>query len=253
MSKQGTDRRAGVCPRRDPGTVRAAPAGAGFSPLPTIPVSPTRCCCARRWRRWRRADIVIAETGAFGINVLDPDAGQRDRNIAEICRRLESADNIGSLCCVAHGGWAGSNSFNKHYPENFSARSVDHLVAAVQRIIDTVRPRRTRFVLETESRYLPDSADLYLEILQAVGPAGVRRPPGSGQHHLQSAALLRQRGLHPRLLRQARSAPGELPRQGHADAAPRAGALRRDLRRQRQPRLRRLFLRTGQARRRRAG
>ena len=114
------------------------------------------------------ADIVIAETGAFGINVLDPDAGRRDRNIAEICRRLESADGIGSLCCVAHGGWVGGNPFNKHHPENFSARSVDNLVAAVQRIIDTVQPRRTKFVLETESRYLPDSADLYLEILEAV-------------------------------------------------------------------------------------
>ena len=88
------------------------------------------------------ADIVIAETGAFGINVLDPDAEQRERNIAEICRRLESADSIGSLCCVAHGGWVGGNSFNKHHPENFSARSVDNLVAAVQRIIDTVQPRR---------------------------------------------------------------------------------------------------------------
>ena len=114
------------------------------------------------------ADIVIAETGAFGINVLDPDAGQRECNIAEICRRLESADSIGSLCCVAHGGWVGGNSFNKHHPDNFSARSVDNLVAAVQRIIDTVQPRRAKFVLETESRYLPDSADLYLEILQAV-------------------------------------------------------------------------------------
>ena len=114
------------------------------------------------------ADIVIAETGAFGINVIDPDVEQRERNIAEICRRLESAERIGSLCCVAHGGWAGSNSFNKHYPENFSQRSIDTLVESVQRIIDTVQPSRTKFVLETESRYLPDSADVYLEILQAV-------------------------------------------------------------------------------------
>ena len=114
------------------------------------------------------ADIVIAETGAFGINVLDPDAAQRERNVAAICRRLESAESVGSLCCVAHGGWAGGNSFNKHYPENFSQRSIANLVAAVQRIIDTVQPQRTRFVLETESRYLPDSADVYLEIMDAV-------------------------------------------------------------------------------------
>ena len=38
----------------------------------------------------------------------------------------------------------------------------------MQRIIDTVQPRHTKFVLETESRYLPDSADVYLEILKAV-------------------------------------------------------------------------------------
>ena len=60
------------------------------------------------------ADIVIAETGAFGINVLDPNAAQRERNIAEICRCLESAERIGSLCCVAHGGWAGLETESRY-------------------------------------------------------------------------------------------------------------------------------------------
>ena len=115
------------------------------------------------------ADIVVAETGAFGIK--RPRSQRRAAGNATWPRSAgawRAPRASVSLCCVAHGGWAGSNSFNKHYPENFSQRSIDTLVAAVQRIIDTVQPQRTRFVLETESRYLPDSADVYLEILKAV-------------------------------------------------------------------------------------
>ena len=113
------------------------------------------------------ADIVIAETGAFGINLIEPDPQQRQRNLDEVCRRLERAESVGSLCCVAHGGWLGSRR-NQFHRDNFSQQSVDTAIESVRKIIDAVAPQRTKFVLETESRYLPDSPDVYLQILEAV-------------------------------------------------------------------------------------
>lgn len=116
----------------------------------------------------KEADILIAETGAYGINVLEPKQDQRKSNILEICNLLERAEKIGSLCCVAHGGWVGSSRFNQHNPENFSESSVGKLISSVQEIIDTVQPEKTKFVLETESRYLPDSTEIYRYILSSV-------------------------------------------------------------------------------------
>ncbi len=117
---------------------------------------------------YREADIVIAETGAFVINMLDPDEERRQANIDLICRRLERADRVGSLCCVAHGGSPNPRNLLAHNPENFSRATFAGIVEAVQQIIDRVEPTSTRFVLETESRILPDSPDIYLEILEAV-------------------------------------------------------------------------------------
>jgi sugar phosphate isomerase/epimerase len=117
---------------------------------------------------FKEADIVIAETGAYVINMLDPNEAVREANIAQLCRRLERAEMVGSLCCVAHGGTPNTRLMMGHNPENFSQATIEGIVKAVQRIIDTVKPVTTKFVLETESRILPDSPDIYLEILDAV-------------------------------------------------------------------------------------
>lgn len=113
-------------------------------------------------------DIVIAETGAFSINILETDPVLLERNIAQICRRLERAEWIGSLCCVGHGGTVSSGRFGVSNPENLTQESFDKIVRVVQRIIDAVKPQHTKFCLETESRFLPDSPDIYLQLIQAV-------------------------------------------------------------------------------------
>ena len=119
---------------------------------------------------YKEADIAIAETGAFGINMLNPDQEAREANIDRLCRRLERAEMVGSLCCVAHTGAPNTRPWwsYAYSPENFSQTAIDGIVKTVQYIIDTVKPETTKFVLETESRILPDSPDIYLEILEAV-------------------------------------------------------------------------------------
>ena len=121
---------------------------------------------------FREADIAIAETTAFGINVADPDDELRERNISRICHRLERAERVGARCCVAHGGTPNTPQMWQHNPENFSQANIDRTVDAVQRILDAVKPETTVLVLETESRILPDSPDLYLEMIRAVDRPG---------------------------------------------------------------------------------
>jgi sugar phosphate isomerase/epimerase len=117
---------------------------------------------------FKEADIVIAETPAFGINIADPNDELREANLDRICRRLERAERIGSRCCVGHGGTPNTPRMWQHNPANFSQANIDRCVDGVQRILDAVQPQRTKFVLETESRLLPDNADVYLEMIEAV-------------------------------------------------------------------------------------
>ena len=121
---------------------------------------------------FKENDIVIAETGAFAINILETDPALLEQNISRICRRLERAEWIGSLCCVGHGGTVSSGRFGVQTPENFSQKSVDTIVQVVQRIMDTVKPEKTTFCMETESRYLPDSPEIYVELIEAVDRPG---------------------------------------------------------------------------------
>ena len=119
---------------------------------------------------YKEADIVIAETGAFGINMLHPNKETRKTNIDLLCRRLERAEMVGSLCCVAHTGApnAGYMWVRATDPENFSQATFDAIVKTIQNIIGAVKPETAKFVLETESRVLPDSPDVYLELIKAV-------------------------------------------------------------------------------------
>jgi sugar phosphate isomerase/epimerase len=140
---------------------------AAFDPDVADPVQMAEIVAA-----FKEADIVIAETSAFGINMADPNDALREQNIARICRRLERAEEIGALCCVAHGGTPNTPQMWMHNPQNFSQANVDRTVEGIQRVLDAVRPQTTKLVIETESRILPDSPDLYLEMIHAVDRPG---------------------------------------------------------------------------------
>jgi sugar phosphate isomerase/epimerase len=118
------------------------------------------------------AGIVLAEFGAYGINVLDTDRAQRERSIQTICRALEYADGAGALCCVVHGGTVQAGGWGASNPENISRASFDGNVAAFQRILDEVKPARTKLVVEMTAWALPDGPDAYLDLLAAVDRAG---------------------------------------------------------------------------------
>jgi sugar phosphate isomerase/epimerase len=121
---------------------------------------------------FKQADIVIAETPAFGINIADPNDELREANLDRICRRLERAEKVGARCCVGHGGTPNTPQMWQHNPDNFSQANIDRCVDGIQRILDAVRPQHTKFVIETESRILPDSPEIYLAMIEAVDRPG---------------------------------------------------------------------------------
>ncbi len=114
------------------------------------------------------ADIVLAEYGAYCLNILDTDPALRQANIDEICRRLERAEAMGARCCVMHGGSVETGGWGRANPENLSEKSFLETVRIVQDIIDRVRPAATKLVMETESYLFPDGPEEYLRLLDAV-------------------------------------------------------------------------------------
>lgn len=123
------------------------------------------------------ADIVLAEFGAYCINILDTDLALRRKNIDEICRRLAYADEMGARCCVMHGGTVETGDWGNANPLNMSEKSFAETVAVVQEIVDTVRPQTAKLVMETESYLLPDSPAVYLRLIEAID-----RPQGFAVH-----------------------------------------------------------------------
>jgi sugar phosphate isomerase/epimerase len=114
------------------------------------------------------ANILLAEFGAYGINVLDTDPTLRQKNIDEICHRLEYADNAGVRCCVMHGGSYETGGWGKPNPANFSEKAFEETVKAVQLIVDKVQPAHAKLVMETEKYVFPDDPDLYQRLVKAI-------------------------------------------------------------------------------------
>lgn len=113
-----------------------------------------------------KAGIVIAEVGAWS-NPLSPD--ENERNVAlEKCRNaLSLADRIGACCAVNISGSRGT-PWHGPDPRNFTDETFDMIVECVRGLIDTVRPTRAFFCLETMQNMYPHTADSYLRLVQAI-------------------------------------------------------------------------------------
>jgi sugar phosphate isomerase/epimerase len=120
---------------------------------------------------FRDARIVISEVGAWK-NMLDPDPAKRRENLAYVTERCALADAVGARCCVDIAGsydptvWYGPN------PKNLSKEFFDATVANCRSILDSVKPRRTRFTIEMMGWSIPDGPDSYLRLIRAVDRPG---------------------------------------------------------------------------------
>lgn len=111
--------------------------------------------------------VVIAEVGRW-VNLLDPDAEARKRNLATVTEGLALAEAVGARCCVDIAGSFSSTSWFGPHPDNLGPRFFDAAVENARAIIDAVKPSRTSFCYELMAWSLPDSPDACLRLIAAV-------------------------------------------------------------------------------------
>jgi len=112
-------------------------------------------------------NVVIAEVGAWK-NMLDPDAEKRRANLREVTERLALAEAVGARCCVDIAGSYNPKVWYGPHPKNFSQEFFDATVENCRRVIDEIRPKRTKFTLEIMGWALPEGPDSYLRLIKAI-------------------------------------------------------------------------------------
>jgi sugar phosphate isomerase/epimerase len=116
-------------------------------------------------------NVVIAEVGAW-VNMLDPDPTKRAKNLRYVVERLALAEAVGARCCPDIAGsynptvWYGPN------PKNVSKEFFDSTVDNCRRVLDDIKPQRTKFTIEMMGWSLPDGPDSYLKLIRAVDRSG---------------------------------------------------------------------------------
>jgi sugar phosphate isomerase/epimerase len=142
----------------------------------------------------RKANIVIAEVGAWS-NPLSSNPDERQAALLRCQQALDLADRIGAVCCVNIAGSRG-RQWDGPDPANLTDETFEMIVTSVRTIIDSIRPTRTAYSLETMPWMYPDSADSYLRLIRAIDrPAfGVHLDPAnlicSPQRYFGNAVLI---------------------------------------------------------------
>ena len=114
-----------------------------------------------------RHDVVLAEVGRW-VNLLDADATRRAANLKAVIEGLALADEVGARCCVDIAGSFNPTVWYGPHPDNLSRRFFDAAVENARKIIDAVKPVRSRFCYEMMGWALPDSAESCLRMIKAV-------------------------------------------------------------------------------------
>jgi len=114
----------------------------------------------------RKADIVIAEVGAWS-NPMSPDPSTATAAMDRCKASLALADRIGARCCVNIAGSCGKK-WDGPDAADLTDTAFDRIVTMVRTIIDTIKPTRTFYTLETMPWMYPDSPDAYLRLIKAI-------------------------------------------------------------------------------------
>ncbi len=111
--------------------------------------------------------VVIAEIGVWK-NIFDPDPAAAADALDYAKGQLALADETGVACCVNIAGTAGSAGWDAADRSNFTPETYQKIVAAIRDIVDSVRPRRAFYTLEPMPWMIPDSPDVYLQLIRDV-------------------------------------------------------------------------------------
>lgn len=122
------------------------------------------------------AGIVIGEAGAWR-NLVAHDETKRKANLEFAADTLAVADELGVLCCVAYHGtvghagdpWQLSDNYDYGpHPDNRGEAGLQRMVETARYLVDTVKPKRTKFSLEQVPWLVTGTPQDYLRLIKAV-------------------------------------------------------------------------------------
>lgn len=113
-----------------------------------------------------RHGLRIAEIGAWN-NQLERDSAKREQNFLEAVEQLKLADRVGAACCVNIAGSL-ADTWDGPHPDNLSDEIFDTIVANIQNIIDTAKPKNTFYTLEPMPWMFPHSIEDMHRLIKAV-------------------------------------------------------------------------------------
>ena len=112
-------------------------------------------------------NVVLAEVGAW-VNLLDADPDKRRQNLQYVTDRLALAEALGARCCVDIAGSFNPKLWDGPDPRNLTKEFLDATVENCRKLIDGVKPTRTKFSIEMMAWSLPNNADSYVQLIRAV-------------------------------------------------------------------------------------
>lgn len=118
----------------------------------------------------KRHNLLIAEVGAWS-NPISPDDATRKKALDFCIKSLDFAERLGARCCVNIAGARGEQWDGPH-PDNLTEETFDLIVETTRAIIDSVKPHRTCYSLETMPWVFPDSPESYLRLVHAINRPG---------------------------------------------------------------------------------
>jgi len=136
--------------------------------------------CAAFKAALARHDIVLAEVGIWQ-NVLSRNPDEAKAAFEYSVRRLHTAEELGARCAVnTVGSWCETHWDGPH-EGHYSRDFFDAAVEAARRVIDEVKPKRTKMTFEVMPCQFIDSAAEYMRFLRAVDrdAAGIHIDPAN--------------------------------------------------------------------------
>ena len=123
-----------------------------------------------------KAGLIIGEAGAWR-NLVAHDETKRQANLQYAVDTLAVADELGVVACVAyHGsvghpgdGWGLSNNYDYGpHPDNLGEAGFQRAVETARYVIDSVKPKHTKFSLEMVPWLVTGTPESYLRLIKAV-------------------------------------------------------------------------------------
>lgn len=122
------------------------------------------------------AGVIIGEAGAWR-NLVAHDEAKRKANLDFAVDALAVADELGVLCCVAYHGtvghpcdpWKLSDNYDYGpHPDNRGEAGFQRMLETARYLIDSVKPKRTKFSLEQVPWLVTGTPQEYLRLIKAV-------------------------------------------------------------------------------------